>query len=124
MSVEINSAAVSPGNYTYPIARAGEEQFACIVRNRSGIDAGRIDFGARFIRHLSESEQQDAIESVYSVYQKWCSETGKTSRRAAPASPSAAVDEQHARELIRAEEKGYQQGLRDANSMSFEEATR
>lgn len=67
--------------YTHPIAREGEQQFACILRNRSGIDSGEIDFGARFIDVLSEGEQQDAIEAVYSVYLKWCSECGKKSNR-------------------------------------------
>lgn len=67
--------------YTSPIARTGEQQFACILRNRSGVDAGEIDFGARFINDLSDREQQAAIESVYSVYLKWCRETGKKSHR-------------------------------------------
>ena len=68
-------------DYTNPIARTGEPQFACVLRNRSGISSGEIDFGARFIDHLSDGEQQDAIEAVYSIYQKWCHETGKKSRR-------------------------------------------
>ena len=67
--------------YLSPIAKAGEQQFACILRNRSGISSGEIDFGARFINVLSDGDQQDAIESVYSVYLKWCDETGKKSRR-------------------------------------------
>lgn len=67
--------------YTSPIARTGEQQFACILRNRSGESAGEIDFGARFINELSDREQQAAIESAYSVYLKWCSETGKKSHR-------------------------------------------
>ena len=67
--------------YREPIARAGEQQFACILRNRSGIDAGSIDFGARFIDGLNANDQQDAIESAYSIYLKWCDETGMRSRR-------------------------------------------
>ena len=67
--------------YDLPIARPGEQQFACILRNRSGFSAGEIDFGARFINKLSDSEQQDAIESAYSVYLKWCDECGKRSMR-------------------------------------------
>lgn len=67
--------------YLDPIARSGEQQFACILRNRSGESAGEIDFGARFIDLLSEREQQAAIESAYSVYLKWCTETGKKSHR-------------------------------------------
>ena len=71
-------------SYTKPIARTGEQQFACILRNRSGVSSGEIDFGARFIDHLSDSEQQTAIDCVYAVYEKWCSETGKRSTRDKP----------------------------------------
>jgi len=67
--------------YIHPIARTREQQFACILRNRSGVSAGEIDFGARFITPLSDGDQQAAIEAVYSVYLKWCSETGKKSKQ-------------------------------------------
>jgi len=67
--------------YTNPIARSGEQQFACIMRNRSGVSSGEIDFGARFVDELSEVDQQDAIEAAYSVYLKWCRECGKKSKR-------------------------------------------
>lgn len=64
-------------DYTTPIARTGEQQFACILRNRSGISSGEIDFGARSINELSEGDQQDAIDSLLCVYRKWCNETSK-----------------------------------------------
>lgn len=77
------AATTNYGDYKQPIARTGEDQFACIVRNRSGIDAGRIDMGARSIEHLSAYDQQDAVNSAYSVYEKWRDETGLTATRAA-----------------------------------------
>lgn len=69
------------GGYTAPIARKGEQQFACIMRNRSGISSGDIDFGARFIDHLSDADQQSAVNMAYCVYEKWCRETGKRAPR-------------------------------------------
>lgn len=68
-------------DYTHPIARSGEQQFACILRNRSGSSSGDIDYGARFIDDLSDGDQQDAVNAVYSVYEKWCRETGKKAAR-------------------------------------------
>lgn len=68
-------------DFTSPIARTGEQQFACVLRNRSGVSSGDIDFGARFIDSLCPGDQQDAIEAAYSIYQKWCAETGRRSRR-------------------------------------------
>lgn len=45
---------------TLPIARSGEQQFACIMRNRSGMDAGEIDMGVRVfsIAKLCDGEKQ------------------------------------------------------------------
>ena len=68
-------------DYTRPIARTGEQQFACILRNRSGMDSGSIDFGARFIDELCPADQQDAVNAAYAVYEKWCRETGKKAAR-------------------------------------------
>lgn len=68
-------------DYTSPIARTGEQQFACILRNRSGISSGEIDFGARFIYDLCDADQQSAVDSAFAVYEKWCRETGKKARR-------------------------------------------
>ena len=77
-------------DYTTPIARAGEQQFACILRNRSGIDSGRIDFGARFIDELCETDQRDAVNMAYAVYAKWRDETGfRANRDPAPAPTTA-----------------------------------
>ncbi len=63
-------------DYTLPIARSGEQQFGAIVRNRSGMDAGELDYGARDITHLHPSEQQDAVNAAYCLYQSFCNQTG------------------------------------------------
>lgn len=80
-------------DYTNPIARTGEQQFACILRNRSGISSGEIDFGARFIDHLCSGDQQDAVDAVFAVYEKWCRETGKRAKRDISASAPGAGGE-------------------------------
>lgn len=67
-------------DYTLPIARVGEEQFGCILRNRSGFDAGNIDYGARFIDTLSDAEQQDVCDTAYALYKAFCRQTGKKAR--------------------------------------------
>jgi hypothetical protein len=69
-------------DFVAPIARAGEQQFACILRNRSGFDAGNIDFGARDVRSLCESEQQDVVSMAYSLYLLYREQTGKDDPRA------------------------------------------
>lgn len=81
-----NSYPVAPQasprpDYTLPIARTGEQQFGCIMRQRSGMDAGCIDMGARRIDHLSEGDQQDAVDSAYSLYETFCSQTGMRAKR-------------------------------------------
>jgi hypothetical protein len=55
---------------TDPIARSGEQIYATILRNRSGQDAGRIDYGARVfaIQDLCEGEQMDMIATGYALY--------------------------------------------------------
>lgn len=79
--IEEKKSEPAKPDYTSPIARTGEQQFACVLRNRSGVSSGDIDFGARFIDSLCPGDQQDAIEAAYSIYQKWCAETGRRSRR-------------------------------------------
>ena len=69
-------------DYTRPIARDGEHQFACILRNRSGQDAGAIDMAVRDVTHLLDSEQQDVVDVAYAVYESLCDQTGKTAKRA------------------------------------------
>jgi hypothetical protein len=64
-------------DFLHPIARGGEEQFCCILRNRSGESAGRIDYGLRDISSLSSAEQQDAVSSIYFAYRSWVESTGK-----------------------------------------------
>lgn len=70
-----------PGpDYTLPIARPGEQQFACIMRNRSGFDAGEIDFGLRDLAYLSPGEQRDITETAYALYRIVCKQTGLKSK--------------------------------------------
>lgn len=68
-------------DYTLPIAREGEEQFGCILRNRSGMDAGNIDFGLRDCTHLHPSEQQDIVDMCYAMYESACSQLGLTATK-------------------------------------------
>jgi len=68
-------------DYTLPIARAGEQQFAAIVRQRSGMDAGCIDMAVRDISHLSDADKRDAVESAYSLYESWRDSAGIKARR-------------------------------------------
>lgn len=63
-------------DYTLPIARTGEQQFAAIVRNRSGESAGEIDMGVRDVTFLHPSEQQDVVNTAYAIYDNLCRQTG------------------------------------------------
>jgi len=67
-------------SYLSPIARDGEQQFACILRNRSGTDAGCIDYGLRDVSALCEGDQQDIVDTAYVLYQRICEQTGKLPR--------------------------------------------
>lgn len=73
-----NSVDETKKDYREPIARKGEQQFACILRNRSGFSAGEIDFGLRDLRHLSECEQQDVCDIAYALYQAICGQLHKS----------------------------------------------
>lgn len=64
-------------DYTKPIARSGEQQFACLLRNRSGHDAGCIDFGLRNCTFLGDTEQQDMCDTAFALYQSICDQLGK-----------------------------------------------
>lgn len=55
-------------NYTQPLARTGESQYACILRSRSGMNAGCIDMSVRDCTHLSGVEQQDIVDTAYMIY--------------------------------------------------------
>lgn len=87
MSIEANQSEVreqKPGNkpdYTLPIAREGEQQFACILRNRSGQSAGEIDMGVRDVTILCDAEQQDVVDTAYAIYETVCNQTKKKSQR-------------------------------------------
>lgn len=67
-------------DYTQPIARSGEQQFACILRNRSGHDAGCIDYGLRDCTILCEAEQQEVCDTAFALYQSICAQVGKKAR--------------------------------------------
>lgn len=60
-----------------PIAREGETEYASIHRNRSGHDAGAIDYGIRvsLIEDLSPAEKQDLLataEAMLRSIRKYC----------------------------------------------------
>lgn len=68
-------------DYTRPIARSGEQQFACIMRQRSGESSGRIDMGVRDVTPFPDDDQQDAVDSAYAIYETLCDQTGKRAKR-------------------------------------------
>lgn len=68
-------------DYTLPIARAGEQQFACIMRERSGESAGCIDMGVRDSTILCDAEQQEIVDTAFAVYECFCDQTGKFAAR-------------------------------------------
>lgn len=74
---------MSNDDLTKPIARSGEAQYVCILRNRSGIDAGNIDFAIRTcaIEELADGEKQDIVNAAFAVYESICDATGKKSTR-------------------------------------------
>jgi hypothetical protein len=69
-------------NLTLPIARSGEPIYASIIRNRSGVDSGDIDYGARVfeIEKLSEGDKQDICDTAYALYKTICQYTGKKAK--------------------------------------------
>lgn len=64
-------------DYTIPIARVGEEQFAAIKRNRSGFDAGEIDFALRSLDDLGEYDKQQITDTAFGLYQAICRQTNR-----------------------------------------------
>ena len=64
-------------DYFCPIAREGEQQFAAILRNRSGVLAGQIDMSVRDVTPLSDLDQQDVVNTAYAIYKTLCKQTGK-----------------------------------------------
>lgn len=68
-------------SFDRPIAREGEQQFACILRNRSGIDAGEIDFGLRDCTSLPDGEQQDVVDIAFALYSAACRQLNKRAKR-------------------------------------------
>ena len=66
-----------------PIARSGEPTYASIVRNRSGIDSGEIDFGLRTsaVKELSDGDKQEIANTAFALYESIKTATGKTAVR-------------------------------------------
>lgn len=62
-----------------PIAKTGEQIFASIIRNRSGMDSGCIDYGCRTaaIVGLCDGEKQDITNTAFALYQSVCRASGK-----------------------------------------------
>ncbi len=66
-----------------PIARHGEPIYASIMRNRSGIDSGRIDYGCRVfeIAKLCDGDKQDIADTAYALYESVCRAVGKKANK-------------------------------------------
>lgn len=79
----LHATKQSPGDYTLPMARTGEPQYAIIVRNRSGIDAGLIDYGLRDLTHLGDGGQS-AVDAIFGLYRAACRQTGLTATHTQP----------------------------------------
>lgn len=65
---------------TSRIARDGETEFAAIVRNRSGVDSGEIDFGLKhgeIIDSLSDHDKQSLVDTAYALARACEEATGK-----------------------------------------------
>ncbi|CAN5426674.1 hypothetical protein BH11ARM1_BH11ARM1_14270 [soil metagenome] len=60
--------------------RTGETEFAAIVRNRSGQDAGSIDFGLKsgdVIDALCDRDKQELVDTAFSLFLAIESATGR-----------------------------------------------
>lgn len=75
MADDTKNTTIAYHDYTKPIARTGEQQYACIMRERSGIDAGNIDYGLRDITHMGDGGQT-AVNVIFSLYEAACDQTG------------------------------------------------
>lgn len=75
MADDTKNTAIAYHDYTQPIARTGEQQYACIMRERSGIDAGNIDYGLRDLTHMGDGGQT-AVNVIFSLYEAACDQTG------------------------------------------------
>lgn len=61
-------------------ARTGETEFAAIVRNRSGQDAGEIDFDLKHglvIDELSDTDKQSLVDTAFALAMACETATGK-----------------------------------------------
>lgn len=59
------------------IAREGETEYAAIMRMRSGMDAGNIDFGCRvqLVADLHPLERKDIIATAAALHESICENT-------------------------------------------------
>lgn len=65
-----------------PIARTGEPIYVSIIRNRSGMDVGDIDFGLRVgaVEKLSDRDKKDIVDVAYLLYEGVCNAAEKRSK--------------------------------------------
>ena len=66
-------------DYRRPIARANEPQYAAIIRNRSGMDSGKLDFALRDCTILPEQEQQEVVDTAFMLYEAMCRQLNRKS---------------------------------------------
>lgn len=66
-----------------PIARGGEPIYASIVRNRSGMDSGCIDYNCRVcaVEDLCDDDKQDIANTAYALYESVCRAAEKKAER-------------------------------------------
>jgi len=65
------------------IARSGEPIYASIMRNRSGIDSGCIDYGCRVcaIGDLDDADKQDIADTAFALYESVCRAAGTRAKK-------------------------------------------
>ena len=65
-------------DFTRPIARIGEPVFASIIRNRSGIDAGEIDYVYRSPKEIfCDQDKEDIATAALMLYESISRDMGK-----------------------------------------------
>jgi hypothetical protein len=75
----VTTRAATQDERTSRIARSGETEFAAIVRNRSGQDAGEIDYGLKHgavLDELSDADKQALVDTAYALYRACENATG------------------------------------------------
>ena len=65
-------------DFTQPIARHGEPIFASIIRNRSGIDAGEIDYAYRSPKKIfCDQDKEDIATTALLLYESISRDMGE-----------------------------------------------